>query len=51
VACYDAPALGPGHRIEGPALVDGTDMTVWIPEGAVARVDPFANLVLEVGQR
>ncbi len=50
VACYDAPALVPGHRIEGPALIDGTDTTVWVPEGAVARVDPFANLVLEVGQ-
>jgi N-methylhydantoinase A len=48
VPSFDARALAPGHRLEGPALVDGSDMTVWLPKAWSATVDPFANLVLEV---
>jgi N-methylhydantoinase A len=39
VDVHDGAALRPGHRIAGPALVDGTDTTVWVPPGAALHVD------------
>jgi N-methylhydantoinase A len=48
VGVYAGSALGPGDRITGPGLVDGSDTTVWVPPGAEAHVDPRNNLVLEV---
>ena len=34
----------------GPALVDGSDTTVWLPTGARARVDTYGTLVVQVGK-
>lgn len=48
VPVHDGAALLPGHRVDGPALVDGTDTTVWVPPGVRGRVDGTATLVLEV---
>jgi N-methylhydantoinase A len=48
VATVDATALRPGHVVEGPALVDGPDTTIWIPPDATASVDERSTLVLEV---
>jgi N-methylhydantoinase A len=44
VDVYDAARLRPGHRVGGPALVDGTDTTVWVPPGAVLTVDRHVTL-------
>jgi hypothetical protein len=33
----------------GPALVDGSDTTVWVPDGTTARVDALGSLVIDVG--
>ena len=38
----------PGNVLAGPALVDGSDTTVWLPHGARARVDDYGTLVMEV---
>jgi N-methylhydantoinase A len=48
VPVLDGGALRPGHVLWGPALVDGSDTTVWIPEGLSAQVDPYGTLILEL---
>ena len=48
VAVYDAEALHPGHVVPGPALLDGTDTTVWLPESSTLHVNRHGTLILEV---
>ncbi|MEC8163346.1 MAG: hypothetical protein VX079_02120 [Pseudomonadota bacterium] len=38
----------PGHRIEGPAVVEQLDTTVLIYPGDTARVDEALNLIIEL---
>ena len=33
-------------RVEGPAIVDATDTTIYVPPGAVLERDTYANFVL-----
>ena len=40
--------LRPGHALSGPALIDGSDTTIWIPAGAAATVDAHGTLDVEV---
>jgi N-methylhydantoinase A/oxoprolinase/acetone carboxylase beta subunit len=40
--------LRPGHQLKGPALIDGSDTTVWIPTKASARVDERSTLTIAV---
>jgi N-methylhydantoinase A len=48
VDVHDGASLRPGHVITGPALVDGSDTTVWIPGGATGSIDVNGTLVIEV---
>lgn len=48
VAVFDGDGLCPGHCIDGPALVDAPDTTVWVPDGARCSVDGFGSLVIEL---
>jgi N-methylhydantoinase A len=48
VTAYETAALQPGHRLEGPALIDGPDTTIWIPPDTTATVDERSTLVVEV---
>ncbi len=41
--------LAPGCAIEGPALITEYTSATLVPPGATARVDAFANLVIDVG--
>jgi len=41
--------LPAGASFPGPAVVEGAESTVVVPPGTQARVDPFGNLILEVG--
>lgn len=50
VDVYDGEALLPGHSLDGPALVDGADTTVWIPEGATLTVSPQGTYIVEFAQ-
>ncbi|MGI9476079.1 MAG: hydantoinase/oxoprolinase family protein [Hyphomicrobiaceae bacterium] len=47
VPVFRREALCAGHNITGPAIVDQLDSTVCILEGQRARVDDYANLVVE----
>ncbi len=49
VACpvYDRTRLEAGNRIAGPAIVEQMDATTVVPPGMTARVDTYANLILE----
>jgi N-methylhydantoinase A len=48
VPVYRRTDLIPGQTISGPALVDSVDTTTWVPHGATARIDAFANLDMEL---
>jgi N-methylhydantoinase A len=41
--------LPAGASFPGPAVVEGAESTVVVPPHAQAQVDPFGNLILEVG--
>jgi N-methylhydantoinase A/oxoprolinase/acetone carboxylase beta subunit len=40
--------LLPGHEIAGPALLDGSDTTIWIPPRVCARVDEHRTIDMQV---
>jgi N-methylhydantoinase A len=48
VDVISATALLPGHEIAGPALLDGSDTTIWIPSGVRARVDEHRTIDMQV---
>jgi N-methylhydantoinase A len=41
-------ALQPGHIVAGPALIDASDTTVWIPAGARATMDAYRTLDIRI---
>lgn len=45
---FDRRALRPGHRLEGPAVIDQLDATTIVFPGDRARVDGYGNLLLEL---
>lgn len=49
VACpiYDRQRLGPGHALEGPAVVEQMDCTTLVLPGQTATVDNFLNLIIK----
>jgi N-methylhydantoinase A len=46
---YDRRRLAPGHRIDGPAVIEQMDTTTLLLPGDVATVDELRNLVVAVG--
>jgi N-methylhydantoinase A len=50
VVVHSGAELRAGHALTGPALVDGSDTTMWVPAGASAQVDAHGTLIVEVGQ-
>ena len=45
---YDGDALGAGHRIEGPAIVEERFTTIVVYPGHVAELDRHGNYAIEV---
>ncbi|MEX2647798.1 MAG: hydantoinase/oxoprolinase family protein [Alphaproteobacteria bacterium] len=45
---YKRDGLGLGRALEGPAIVEQYDTTVFVPAGVGVTVDPWSNLVGEV---
>jgi N-methylhydantoinase A len=46
--CYRTPELVPGDRIDGPALADDVDTTVFVPKGATLSIGPRRSLRLDM---
>ena len=46
VPCYDRERLRAGNVIRGPAVVEGTESSVLVPEGWKAELDGYANLIV-----
>jgi N-methylhydantoinase A len=49
-AVFDKTSLGPDASIVGPAVIEQMDTTIVIPPGASATVDPYLNVVIDVGK-
>lgn len=49
IPVYDRDALHPGHRFEGPGVVEERISTTLLPAGTEVRVDEFKNLVISAG--
>ena len=47
---YDGSLLEPGNRIPGPAIVIRPDTTILLEAQDHARVDPYLNLVITIGE-
>jgi N-methylhydantoinase A/oxoprolinase/acetone carboxylase beta subunit len=47
---YDRARLPARARLEGPAIVEEAESTTVLPPGAVATVDRWANLLVELGK-
>jgi N-methylhydantoinase A len=45
---YDGDELGPGHRIEGPAIVEERFTTIVLYPGHVAEIDRWGNTVVRL---
>ncbi len=45
---YDRDLLQPGHRFDGPAIVDQLDSTTVVYPGQRARVDDYLNIIIDI---
>jgi N-methylhydantoinase A len=50
VPAYEREQLAPGDALGGPALVDASDHTTWIPPGHGAVVDGWGTLIITRGR-
>ena len=46
IPIYAGDRCGPGIRIEGPAIIDETDTTIYVPTETTAQRDEYLNYVL-----
>ena len=46
VSVYRRDALGPGHRIAGPAIIEQGDATILVPATYAAETGEFGDLTL-----
>jgi N-methylhydantoinase A len=46
IPVYDETKVTPGSRIEGPALVEAVDTTLFVPRGVTAERDQLMNIIL-----
>jgi N-methylhydantoinase A len=46
IPIYAGERCGPGIEIEGPAIIDETDTTIYVPTATTARRDEYLNYVL-----
>lgn len=47
IPIYDDSQFSVGSQIVGPAIVEATDTTIYVPSNVRATRDPFTNIVLE----
>jgi N-methylhydantoinase A len=49
VPIYDGERLRPGMALAGPALVERRDTSILLPAGDRARIEPFGDVLIEIG--
>ncbi len=49
-AVYDFARWRPGLTIQGPAVVERHDTTVWVAPGCTAGLDPYGNIEIRTGR-
>lgn len=42
---FEWSALGPGHALAGPAIVELDTSLIWVPPGFAAEIDAYRNLI------
>jgi N-methylhydantoinase A len=47
-AIYRSEDVGPGHSIEGPAIIERPDTTIVVGPGQVAEMEPYGNFVIRI---
>jgi N-methylhydantoinase A len=50
VDVYEGRDLLPGHTLEGPALIEGIDTTVWVPARAAVTLTAHGTYAVELAQ-
>ncbi|MGE3144047.1 MAG: hydantoinase/oxoprolinase family protein [Pseudorhodoplanes sp.] len=50
IPIYSGSKLRSGHRLKGPALIEGEDMTVLVRSGHALWIDPYQNLRIDLSQ-
>ena len=50
VKTYTHEQLEPGNWLTGPALIDASDTTIWVPERAIAEVDTYGALHIKLNE-
>lgn len=48
VDVHSGENMHPGQTVRGPAVIDGSDTTIWVPEATTLEVSAHGTLVLEV---
>jgi N-methylhydantoinase A len=51
VTLYDEAEFTPGSRLQGPALIEAVDTTIFVPDGAGATRDAQGSIVMRRTQR
>ncbi len=46
IPVYDGNRMGHGHRLDGPAIVEQVNTTIFVPPGWAISCDPFGSYVL-----
>jgi len=47
IPIYEDSRFLPGMCVNGPAIIDESDTTVYVPDGSTCRRDEWFNLILE----
>jgi len=50
VDVYEGARLLPGHVLHGPALIDGTDTTIWVPPDALVLLGEHGTFIMELAR-
>lgn len=48
IPVYDDREITPGSKFAGPAIIERTQTTIFIPEGVIATMDNYRNYLLEL---
>jgi N-methylhydantoinase A len=50
VEVYDGNRMGYGHRLEGPAIIEQVNTTIFVPPDYSVACDPYGSYLMEAGE-